>query len=144
MERDRTLVAIRVAIRAALAAAAASLLLAGCGPGTGGTGLPPGSDTAQVDAALPSPVTSPVTSPGPQPSTGTVAAPRPLPSRAPDLDGTIDRVDDATLSIAGSALPRAATDVVLADGSAAPADAARAGRAARAWLENGRWLVVLP
>jgi hypothetical protein len=95
-----------------------------------------------VNAALPSPVTSP----GPQPSTGTVAAPRPrpLPSRAPDLDGTIDRVDDATLSIAGSALPRAATDAVLADGTAAPADAPRAGRAARAWLENGRWLVVLP
>jgi hypothetical protein len=136
MERDRNL----VAIRAALAAAAASLLLAGCGPGTGGTGLPPGSDTAPVDAALPSPVTST----GPQPSTGTVAAPRPLPSRAPDLDGTIDRVDDATLSIAGSALPRASTDVVLADGTAAPADAPRVGRAARAWLENGRWLVVLP
>lgn len=132
MTRD----AMRAAIRTAVAPALAALMLAGCGPGTGGTGLPPGSDTASV--GLVPPIANS------QPTAGAVVAPRPLPARAPELEGTIDGLDDATLSIAGRALPRASTDPVLADGTPAPDAALRVGRAARAWLENGRWLVALP
>lgn len=117
-------------------AAGLALLLAACGPGTGGTGLPPGdgADSSSVVSA-PTPSTQ-----APSASRLPVAA---LPDRAPDLAGPIEAVDADTLTLAGVGLVRAS--VSLRDGNGAPlgAEAAQPGRAARAWRTGETWVVAL-
>lgn len=109
-----------------LAAAWLALLLQACGPGTGGTGLPPGGASADTAAALAPAATAFVP-----------------PAREPELVGTIESVDGATLRIAGATLPRAEVSLYDANGAAVSADAVRPGTAARGWRVGEGWVVTL-
>jgi predicted small lipoprotein YifL len=130
-----TRTALRISILSALFALAA---LVGCGPGTGGTGLPPGGSSAQPDAA------ATVSAPTVQaPTADTVPLLRP-PSTSADLEGPITAVDSATVTVSGTALPRALLDAVGSDGRAAPTDALAVGIPVRAWRIGERWLLVVP
>lgn len=129
---------LRSAARPAMAALAAvwlALALAACGPGTGGTGLPPGDELSNASSA---PAPTPIT-----PTGSGLALPAPLPDRMPDLAGPIESVDADTLTIAGTRLPRAAVSLRDATGAPLAADAARTGRSARAWRAGEGWLVAL-
>jgi hypothetical protein len=108
-------------VAARLAAMLLLLLAQGCGPGTGGTGLPPGAGvngSAVADAPA--------------------AA---LPERPADLAGPIERVDATVVRIAATDLPLALSDLVFDDGSPATADALQPGVEARAWRVGERWRV---
>ena len=116
----------RTRVRHGVAAVGLALLLQGCGPGTGGTGLPPGagaSDAASTLALAPS-----------------VEA---LPGRTPDLAGPLQSVDAETLGIAGASLPRAGVSLRDPVGNPLAADAARVGLPARAWRVGDGWVVAL-
>lgn len=136
---------------AMLLAVLIAVLLAGCGPGTGGTGLPPassadggtaptGGGTSGGDASSPPPAAAAppaaVTSPAP---TGAAT----VPARAPDLVGTVDAVDDTTLRIANLTVALALVDVVLSDGSPSSVAALRAGARVLAWVVGSRIVVQL-
>jgi hypothetical protein len=98
-------------------------LLQGCGPGTGGTGLPPAA------ADLGAPATN-------APSVA-------LPDRPADLAGPIERFDATVIRIAGTDLPRDGTDLVFEDGSATTDAALRVGAQARAWRVDTGWRVAI-
>lgn len=134
-----TRAALRISVLSALVALVALSALVGCGPGTGGTGLPPGGSSAQPDAA------ATVSGPTVQaPAADTVPLLRP-PSTPADLEGPITAVDSATVTVSGTtALPRALLDAVGSDGRAAPTDALAVGIPVRAWRIGGRWLLVVP
>ena len=123
--------------RRGLAAVWLALLLQACGPGTGGTGLPPVGASADATAAVPAA------------GSGTAAALAPgvpalaLPAREPELVGTIESLDAATLRIAGAALPRASVSLYDESGAAVSADTVRIGAAARAWRVGEGWVVAL-
>jgi hypothetical protein len=108
-------------VRCGLAAAWLASLLQACGPGTGGTGLPPVGASADA-TAIPALA---------------------LPSREPELVGTIESVDGATLRIAGAALPRPSVSLYDESGVAVSADAVRIGTTARAWRVGEGWVVAL-
>jgi hypothetical protein len=107
------------------------LALLGCGPGTGGTGLPPGADAS---------VAPTTTAPG---SANTTAPSVALPDRAPDLAGPIERLDATVIRIAATDLPRERAELLLDDGTAATADALQVGAEARAWFDGARWQVAI-
>jgi hypothetical protein len=123
-------------------------LITGCGPGTGGTGLPPASAGAPTgDAVAAPPASGPTTRP---PAAGspsgpaigpTAAAPVTVPDRPPDRVGTVESIDETTLRIAGLDIARARVDVLLADGRPATVDALRTGAEVLAW-EVGSQIVV--
>jgi hypothetical protein len=114
-----------------LASFVAVLGLAGCGPGEGGTGLPPpASGSATVGAPD-------ATLPPPTPATLLAAG---VPA---DVAGTIAALDDRVLVIGDVALPRDAVDAVLADGRPAPPGSLAVGARATAWRLGERWLVQL-
>jgi hypothetical protein len=127
--------------RRGLAAVWLALLLQACGPGTGGTGLPPVGASADATAAGAAAV--------PAAGSGTAAALAPgvpalaLPAREPELVGTIESLDAATLRIAGAALPRASVSLYDESGAAVSADTVRIGAAARAWRVGEGWVVAL-
>jgi len=117
-------------VAARLAAMLLLLLAQGCGPGTGGTGLPPSAglpDSAVADA--PAPVAA-----APAPSA-------PLSDRPADLAGPIERVDATVVRIAETDLPLALCDLLFDDGSPATAEALQPGVEARAWRVGERWRV---
>jgi hypothetical protein len=109
-----------------VAAVGLALLLQACGPGTGGTGLPPGSGATDAASSL-------------------ALAPsiEALPGRTPDLAGPLQSVDAGTLGIAGTSLPRAGVSLRDPAGAPLPADAARVGLPARAWRVGDGWVVAL-
>ncbi len=133
-------------------------LLQGCGPGSGGTGLPPeaGLGAEQPNspvAALPPapglgteqpnpPVAAlpPAPGPGDAPIGGPVAGP---PDRPADLAGPIERVDATVIRIAGTDLPRDEVDLLFEDGSHATTEDPPVGAEARAWRVAGRWQVLV-
>ena len=119
----------RIGARVALAALA--LALQACGPGSGGTGLPPGDSASSVPVSAP-----------PPPSATRVPASG-LPERAPELSGPLERVDADSLTLAGVVLPRASVALLDAAGAPLAAEAARPGLAARAWRVGDGWLVAL-
>jgi hypothetical protein len=116
------------------------VLLQACGPGTGGTGLPPASTSAPAsnttggttDGPPPSSSTG-TTTVAPPSSSATTAPLSSAPDRAPDLAGVIERLDDTTVLLAGVVLPRGEVDLIGAP--------LRVGATARAWREGGRWVV---
>jgi len=123
-----------------LLAALLCVLLQACGPGTGGTGLPPASSSAPATsttgptADTPPPSNTTGTTTGGTPPSSATTAPLPsAPDRAPDLVGVIERVDDTTVVLAGVTLPRAEIDLIGAP--------LQLGAAARAWREGGRWVL---
>jgi hypothetical protein len=126
----RACTALRVPLFVAL------LALYGCGPGTGGTGLPPGGSGTppETTAAVHAPA---VQAPAADP------APRLPPPRPADLEGTVDAIDAQTVTVAGVVLPRASLDAVGPDGRAAETPLA-VGVSVRAWRLGERWLLVLP
>lgn len=107
-------------------------LLAGCAPGSGGTGAPAngaGSPDASSAASSPAPAPAP--------------APVSLPSTPPQLEGTIDALDAVTVVVAGTGLTRATLRIVLADGSDAPAATVVIGARLRIWTVTGGQLALL-
>lgn len=108
-------------IAARLAATLLLLLAQGCGPGTGGTGLPPAADSSGFPLAE--------------------APAAPLPDRPADLAGPIERIDATVVRIAATDLPLALSDLLFDDGSPATADALRPGVEAQAWRIGERWRV---
>ncbi|MFM1988786.1 MAG: hypothetical protein RJA99_1743 [Pseudomonadota bacterium] len=128
----------RVAAR--LVAACLALVLAACGPGTGGTGLPPGDGTPTASTGTAPSSTAPSST---VPSSTAPALVAPLPDRAPDLAGPIESADADALTIAGTRLPRASVSLRDAAGAPLADDAAQAGRPARAWRAGEGWLVAL-
>lgn len=133
-------------------------LIAGCGPGTGGTGLPPasaGAPTGDAVAAPPTtgPTTGPTSGPTPTPPAAgspsgptigtTPAAPVTVPDRPPDRVGAVESIDETTLRIAGLEVARARVDVLLADGRPATVDALRTGAEVLAWEVGPRFVVQL-
>jgi hypothetical protein len=130
--RART--ALRVPLLVALLVALLALL--GCGPGTGGTGLPPGGSGTppETAAALNAPA---VQAPAADP------APRLPPATPADLEGPVDAIDAQAVTVAGVVLPRASLDTVGPDGRAAETPLA-VGVSVRAWRLGERWLLVLP
>jgi hypothetical protein len=97
------------------------LLAQGCGPGTGGTGLPPAAGSSGIPLE---------------------EAPAAPPSDRPaDLAGPIELVDATVVRIAATDLPLALCDLLFDDGSPATADALRPGVEARAWRIGERWRV---
>ena len=113
-----------------------ALGLAACGPGTGGTGLPPG------DGGTPTSASSLQTPPSPTPSSSVTPA-EPLPSGTPDLAGSVESVDPDAVTIAGRRLPWATISLRDASGATLAADEARVGRTARAWQVGAVWVVAL-
>lgn len=139
-------------------------LLAGCGPGTGGTGLPPASSSAPAgDAVAAPPASGPTTAPptaapptsGPTtvpPAAGSPSDPAigpapvvavTVPDRPPDRIGTVESIDATTLRVAGLEIARARVDVLLADGRPANVDALRTGAEVIAWEVGPRIVVQL-
>lgn len=119
-----------------LLAAWLALGLAACGPGTGGTGLPPGDGgTPTSSSGLQAPA-------APTPSSSG-STPAPLPTGAPDLAGTVEAIDPDALTIAGRRLPWTAVSLRDASGAMLAADAVRVGRTARAWQVGAVWVVAL-
>lgn len=110
-------------VAARLAAMLFVLLAQGCGPGTGGTGLPP----------APGPIAPASTS-----ATLTVGFDRPA-----DLAGPIEQLDATVIRIAGTDLPRDLSDLLFDDGGPATADALRVGVEAQAWRVGERWRVAI-
>jgi hypothetical protein len=109
------------AVAARLAALLLLLLAQGCGPGTGGTGLPPGGGSSGFP--------------------WTEAPTAPLPDRPADLAGPIERIDATVVRIAATDLHLALSDLLFDDGSPATADALRPGVEAQVWRIGERWLV---
>jgi len=136
---------------------AGAVLLSGCGPGTGGTGLPPAASTpGPAPTADAGPGTGAVTAPPPVAGTPVPAPPfaaaptlggqetgSNLPARTADLAGVVTAVDAETVVVAGTALPRAALRVSRPDGSAAPSDLLQPGVAVRVWRVGEVFLVRL-
>lgn len=123
-------------VRIRLVVAWLALGLAACGPGTGGTGLPPG------DGGTPTSAPSLQTPPAPTPSSSGSPA-EPLPSGTPDLAGAIESIDPDAVTIAGRRLPWTALSLRDASGAPLALDAVRIGRAARAWQVGTVWVVAL-
>jgi len=139
---------LRWATRWLLAAAA---LLAGCGPGTGGTGLPPAGSApgpaptadagpgAGAGAVAPPSAGAPVSAP----TLGEPESAPVQPARTADLAGLVTAVDAETVVAAGAALPRDELRVTRADGSDAPVDLLQPGVSVRVWRVGDVWLVRL-
>lgn len=115
-------------------------LLQGCGPGSGGTGLPPEAGLGAEQPNSPVAALPPATGPGDAPIGGPVAGP---PDRPADLSGPIERVDATVIRIAGTDLPRDEVDLLFEDGSHATTEDPPVGAEARAWRVAGRWQVIV-